>query len=81
MVEEKNNVAFHISEQLKSFQSLQEKQKILLNFGFSDSRSISAAQGSEEETQWRNQILQTDVYLHTVTKSSSHMDKEQDKRR
>ena len=45
MVEEKNNVAFHISEQLKSFQSLQEKQKILLNFGFSDSRSISAAQG------------------------------------
>ena len=33
MVDEKNNVAFHTSEQLKSFQSLQEKQKILLNFG------------------------------------------------
>ena len=50
MVDEKNNVTFHISEQLKSFQSLQEKissyeTENFVKLWIRDSRSIGAAQG------------------------------------
>ena len=51
MVDEKNNVTFHISEQFKSFQSLQEKissyeTENFVKLWIRDSRSIGAAQGS-----------------------------------
>ena len=50
MVDEKNNVTFHISEQFKSFQSLQEKissyeTENFVKLWIRDSRSICAAQG------------------------------------
>ena len=50
MVDEKNNVTFHVSEQFKSFQSLQEKissyeTENFVKLWIRDSRSISAAQG------------------------------------
>ena len=50
MVDEKNNVTFHISEQLKSFQSLQEKissyeTENFVKLWIRDSRSIGATQG------------------------------------
>ena len=50
MVDEKNNVTFHISEQFKIFQSLQEKissyeTENFVKHWIRDSRSIGAAQG------------------------------------
>ena len=50
MVDERNNVTFQISEQFKSFQSLQEKissyeTENFIKLWTRDSRSISAAQG------------------------------------
>ena len=58
MVDEKNNVTFNISEQFKTFQSLQEKissneMEHFEKLWIRDLRSIGAAQ------------LQTDVCLHT----------------
>ena len=50
MVDEKNNVTFHITEQFKSFQSLQEKissyeTENFVKLWYRDWRSIGAAQG------------------------------------
>ena len=50
MVDEKNNVTFYISEQFKSFQSLEKKissyeKENFVKLWISDSRSIGAAQG------------------------------------
>ena len=50
MVDEKNNVTFRISEQIKSFHSLQEKissceTENFVKLWIRDSRSIDAAQG------------------------------------
>ena len=58
MVDEKNNVTFNISEQFKTFQSLQEKissneMEPFVKLWIRDLRSIDAAQ------------LRTDVCLHT----------------
>ena len=69
MVNEKNIVTFCISEQVKSFQSLQEKISSYETENFvkrwiKDSRSIGAAQGRVKR-KLRNQILRTEVCLHT----------------
>ena len=87
MVDEKNNVTFHISEQFKSFQSLQEKissyeTEILLNFGL----GIPDPSVLHKE-EWRgNSVKKSDItnwrmLAYMVVKSSSHVDKEQDKPR
>ena len=69
MVNEKNIVTFCISEQVKSFQSLQEKISSYETENFvkrwiKDSRSIGAAQGRVKR-KLRNQILRIEVCWYT----------------
>ena len=89
IVDEKNNVTFHISEQFKSFQSLQEKISSYQTENFvklwnRDLRSIGAAQGRAKRI--GNSVKKSDIMnyvcmLPYVIKSSSHLEKEQDKPR
>ena len=87
MVDEKNNVTFHISDQFKGFQSLEKKnhhmkQKILLNFG----KGIRDPSVPHKE-EWRgnsgkkSNIMKLRMLAYMVVKSSSHVEKEQDKPR
>ena len=89
IVDEKNNVTFHISEQFKSFQSLQEKissyqTENFVKLWIRDLRSIGAAQGRAKRI--GNSVKKSDIMnyvcmLPYVLKSSSHLEKEQDKPR
>ena len=86
IVNEKNNMTFHISEQFKNFQSLKEKisykTEYFVKLWIWDLRSISAAQGRPKRI--GNSVKKPDIMnyvymLAYVLKSSSHMEKEQDK--
>ena len=76
----------HISEQFKNFQSLKEKisykTEYFVKLWIWDLRSISAAQGRLKRI--GNSVKKPDIMnyvymLAYVLKSSSHMEKEQDK--
>ena len=87
IVNEKNNMTFHISEQFMNFQSLQEKisyykTENFIKLWIRGLRSISAAQGRPKRI--GNSVKKPDIMnyvymLAYVLKSSNHVEKEQDK--
>ena len=88
IVDEKNNVTFNISEQFKSFQSLQEKissneMENYVKLWIRDSRFIGAAQQEE----WKgNSVKKSDIMnwrtlAYMVVEISSHVEKKQEKPR